>query len=223
MTVYVQMLRRFPPPRARQTFWQLNWCTNVGSRVHAGVGALTTCSRPYFEIDPPNERKTARALRGLSWFGIATRSRMRRVPGERLPLDYQRSPGPGAKASSAAMATPAPSAKPSASPLSVWPLPAALVDRYGRGIWGSGDCAFVKQPSAFCRRLNHWMAAADLSNIVLVFTMILIRSTNTDALQCAQNCRHPRLRIPFALLFDKGRQRVRIISNSAPQLVIGQI
>jgi hypothetical protein len=32
------------------------------------------------------------------------------------------------------MATPAPSAKPSASPLSVWPLPAALVDRGTSGI-----------------------------------------------------------------------------------------
>ena len=33
------------------------------------------------------------------------------------------------------MATPAPSAKPSASPLSVWPLPAALVDRRTSGIF----------------------------------------------------------------------------------------
>jgi hypothetical protein len=65
-------------------------------------------------------------VRGLPWFGVATRRRMQRMPGKGLSLVRQRSADFGSTAKSAAMATPSPGAEPSAFPLIVRPLPAAM-------------------------------------------------------------------------------------------------
>src|SRR5580700_7005111 len=55
--------------------------------------------------------------------------RMQRVPRKGLPLDRQRPTDPSATGTFEPMATPAPNVEPSVFSLSVWPLPAALVDR----------------------------------------------------------------------------------------------
>src|SRR5580692_11006815 len=99
-----------------------------------------------------------------------------------------------------------------------------------------GVCQFVRRwsmvaespylVSSFCRCAfcpNRGIATANLCNIVPVLTIIRIRPTNTNAVQCIDNRRRLQFCIPSALLFDKGRQCVRIIGNSAPQLVIGQM